>query len=154
MNAIDLEEGSRKIKVGLLDTARLARAFAVQAEELRAAHEKNAVSQAQLDEIQKENAGDKELVDLGKKEMERLYRETEARLRAIALFNRDEEREMKLLASLRDRDLSPRELERWHDRISDEFRLIYPTQPRSLPSDRVRTATQKPDSLGQFRLRG
>jgi hypothetical protein len=147
-------QGSNGIKMGMLSTARLARAFAAQAEDLRVAREKGKVLESQLDEIRQLKERQRELAELGEREMERLRREAESRLRAITLHTRDEERRSKLSACLAQRDLSPRQLVRWHEAISDEFRLIYPTRPVAEPSDRTRGAITRAESLAQFRFRG
>ncbi len=147
-------EEQTPIKMGVLQIAQLARTFAAQADDLRAARERCEILEAELTHLRAKQDEDKDLLDLGRSEMERLYSEAEGRLRAITLFTRDQDRHDKLSCRLAERDLTPQELVRWHKRISDEFRLLYPTQPVSHPAEEFPPTTKKPDSFGQFRLRG
>lgn len=138
----------------MLNAARLARAFAAQAEDLRVVREKKESLESQLEEFRQLQERQGELVELGEREMDRLRRETEGRLRAITLHTRDEDRQCKLSARLAQSDLSPRELVRWHEAISEEFCLLYPTRPTAEPPDRTRPAIPHAESLVQFRFRG
>lgn len=154
MNDAGPTQGSNGIRMGMLNTAGLARAYKVQAEDLQAIREKNEALETQLAELHQQQEKQRELVELGEREMDRLRRETESRLRAITLHTRDEDRHSKLSTRLAREDLPPRDLMRWHEAISEEFRLLYPTRPVAEPSDRTRPAIAQAESLTQFRFRG
>jgi len=154
MNDSAPTEDAKGLRMGMLRAARLARAFAAQAEDLRILREKNRALETHLEGLRHMQERQRELVELGEREMGRLRRETESRLRAITLHTRDEGRRAKLSARLARADLSPRDLLRLYEAISEEFCLLYPTRRIAEPSDKVQAVTAQPESLARFRFRG
>lgn len=153
MNEADATHDPQTLKMGLLDVVRLAHAFATQKEELHRAREKNQALEKELDGLRERQDRQRELVELGEQEVERLRRETESRLRAITLHTRDEDRLARLRARLGAKDVSPRQLQRWHETISEEFRLMYPTRRIAEPSSRLECAGRDMESLARYRFR-
>ena len=146
-------QGSNRIRMGMLQPVQLAQAFAEQAEELHVIHEKTKKLEAELETLREREKRHREMIELGERQMDHLRRETESRLRAITLYTQDEDRLASLRNQLAQPDLSPRELIRWHERISEEFRLLYPTRPLSEPSCGSQTSPMQAESLHQFRFR-
>ena len=153
MNDAVPTQGSDGIQMGMLQTARLARAFAAQVEDLRVLQEKNEVLEAELETLREQEERRREIIELGERQMDRLCRETESRLRAITLYTRDADRLARLKTCLARTDLSPRELVRWHEMISEEFHLLYPTRRLSEASGSSRGSNARTESLDSFRFR-
>ncbi len=72
--------------------------------------------------------------EIGENEVKTKKEETINRLRAIVHFSGDQNRLQTIESMLMDDDLSPREIERWHKSITDEFHHLYPTKASSKPS--------------------
>jgi len=142
------------MRMGLLQTVQLARAYAEQAERLRGLEERSEALEAELRNFRGERERIGELIELGEREVGRLRDETVRHLGAITLHTQDEDRMARLESLLQRDDLSPAELVRWHERISEEFRLLYPTRPVSEPVRAVDSVHPIADSLAPFRLRG
>ncbi|MFH1743022.1 MAG: hypothetical protein ABIH23_28790 [bacterium] len=153
MNDAVPTQGSNRIQMGMLQTIQLAQSFAEQVEELRALDEKNKALETELETFREQAERQREIVELGERQMERLRRETENRLRAMTLHTRDDDRLATLRNRLEQSDLSPGDLVRWHEAIAEEFYLLYPTRPLSEPLSRSRMPTVRTESLDQFRFR-
>ena len=144
---------SNAIKMGMLQTVRMAQAFAAQAETLSAIQQKNESLQAELNALCERQEHQKEIIDLGVQQMDRLRKETEARLRAITLYTRDEKRLKTFQKRLSNPNLSPHELMRWHEMIQEEFRLLYPNRPLAKSADSAISQRPQMETLTQYRFR-
>jgi len=141
-------------QMGILQVRRLAYAFAEQSENLRALLQEYGELEKKQDALETSQERRRDILELGKQSLQRLRKETEIRMRTIVLTTGEEERLSELQKHLARADLPVSELTNLHERISEEFRLLFPTRPHSLTTDRQAAVDRPADFLNEYRFRG
>ena len=93
----------------------------------------NSEQESMMTQLQAENVQRDGLIALGKREMQRRKEEILTCLRAIVHHTGDRQRLHRMERLLESDDLLPEEISRWHQKLSEEFQLLYPTRPISHP---------------------
>jgi uncharacterized coiled-coil protein SlyX len=91
---------------------------------------------------------------MGEERVNQLRAEILARARAIAQFTHDQERVGSLERLLQSEQCTPQEIAQWHDRVTNEFRALYATQPSSQPSVDPWFDEPRSTNWNAFRLAG
>ena len=141
-------------QMGILQVRRLAYAFAEQSENLRVLRQEYGELEKKQDALENSQERRRDILELGKQSLQRLRKETEIRMRTIVLTTGEEERLSELQKHLARADLPVSELTNLHERISEEFRLLFPTRPHSLTTDRQAAVDRPADFLNEYRFRG
>ncbi|HPA45526.1 MAG TPA: hypothetical protein PK395_07150 [bacterium] len=145
---------NESLRMGMLQVRRLAYAFAEQSRDLWTLRQQCSALEKERNALEAGQEQRHDLLELGEQSLQRLRRETETRMRTIVLTTGNEERLSDLQKHLARLDLPVHELTCLHERISEEFRLLFPTRPHSLTTDRQAAVDGSTDFLNEYRLRG
>lgn len=84
-------------------------------------HQNQSIAELKAEQTRAQN-----VIDLGRRELNRKKADTLSRLRAIAHYTGDEHRLEATRQTLERDDVSPAEVDRLHDSVSAEFQSLYP----------------------------
>ncbi|MBN2326312.1 MAG: hypothetical protein JXR73_04095 [Candidatus Omnitrophica bacterium] len=137
----------------MLDARQLAKRCRQLEQELENGKKQLADRDEKLARIARESDGDLRYAEFGRREADRLKRESLARLRAIVHFTGDRGRLQAAEKTLSGETLAPGEIAALHQRICDEFQALYPTQPCSHPAGNDEERAAGPGGLDDYRIR-
>lgn len=118
----------------LIDARQLALTCQALEQERAALQARAEALQRQAQNAPEPSARDASLARLGQDRQSQLIQEARAWLRAIVSYSGETERLEAFEALAADPNTTPAQLQAWHERIEQEFRLLYPSEPRSRPA--------------------
>lgn len=114
-------------------------------ENLKQAAQHNEEQRLQIEKLTTEQQQTLPYVELGKREMKQMKKETLSRMHAIVLSTGEHQRLVDLQELLEDDNLSVKDVARWHKAITTEFRALYPTHALSQPTQEFKDDRSKTD---------